>query len=110
MASQVAGYTVLQSTNLNFSVDEAIVQANRSGTFLAEMLRMLEPQQVKSNETVKDTYNECLKLREFMSEKLWAVSDNERITSMQASVESLQTVCTQYEALKKCADDEEGDW
>ncbi|KAI9245687.1 hypothetical protein BDA99DRAFT_527860 [Phascolomyces articulosus] len=110
MATQVAGYTVLQTTNLNFSVDEAIIQAKQSTTFLSEMLQMLEPHQVKSNETAHDAYNECTKLRDFISEKLWAVSDNERITMMQNAVDSLQHVCNRYEALLKNTDQEAGDW
>ncbi|KAI7855748.1 hypothetical protein BDC45DRAFT_534092 [Circinella umbellata] len=110
MATQVAGYTVLQTTNLNFSVDEAITQATHSATFLSEMLQMLEPNQANSNETAHDTYNECIKLKDFISEKLWAVSDNERITLMQGAVDSLQHVCNQYELLVKSVDQEAGDW
>ncbi|KAI8146784.1 hypothetical protein BJV82DRAFT_509457, partial [Fennellomyces sp. T-0311] len=93
---------------LNFSIEEAVDKASQSGSFLAEMLQMLEPKQVKMNETIRDAYNECVKLKEYMSEKLWAVSDNDGIASLQASVESLQSVCQQYEQIKDA--DEVGDW
>lgn len=45
-----------------------------------------------------------------MSEKLWAVSDNERITLMQGAIDSLQHVCNQYELLIKNVDQEATDW
>ena len=57
---------------------------------------------------LQDAYNECVKLKEYLSEKLWTVSDNEGVTSLQASVESLQSVCNQYELIKKAED--VGDW
>ncbi|KAL1934722.1 hypothetical protein VTP01DRAFT_6904 [Rhizomucor pusillus] len=91
MATQVAGYTVFQSSKLNFDVDEAVGRAQRSSELLTEMLQMLEPHEIGSNEIAK----------------LWSAFEMEKIDALQASLESLNTACSKYEMMKDIA---EGEW
>jgi hypothetical protein len=78
-SSQVAGYTVskvisiaitfygifiyiylsfhIKTTPLNLSVDEAIQNSKKSSSFLLHMMVMIDPQQIKSNETAKVIYS-----------------------------------------------------
>ncbi|ORY95831.1 hypothetical protein BCR43DRAFT_493667 [Syncephalastrum racemosum] len=97
MASQVAGYPLSNSTPLTLSVAEATARAEQSSAFLNELLYMAEPQQLKSNEIAKDTYGECIQLRDYISEKLWSVSEDESVNALQKSLDTLGRVCAQYE-------------
>ncbi|CAO3692410.1 unnamed protein product [Rhizopus stolonifer] len=94
----VAGFTVSKTTPLDLSVEQMIRESKKSSSFLVHMLGMMEPQQIKSNETVKDTYEECLQLKEYLSEQLWAVHDQENISSVQAALDDLTHVLSEYES------------
>ncbi|KAI9314746.1 hypothetical protein BX666DRAFT_1963095 [Dichotomocladium elegans] len=105
MSLQVAGYTLPNTSSFTISsspvsIEEAVRQADRQGTFLTELLNMLEPHHIQTNQTAKDAYEECLRLREWMSDQLWAANENENITSLQASMESLTNICTRFEMIK----------
>lgn len=42
-----------QTTPLNLSVDEAIMNSKKSSSFLTHMIVMIDPQQIKANEIAK---------------------------------------------------------
>ncbi|KAI8379244.1 uncharacterized protein BYT42DRAFT_568181 [Radiomyces spectabilis] len=107
MATQVAGYTVINPTELNITFEEAMTHAQRTGAFLQEMLRMLEPPQVKSNEIAKDAYNECLQLKDYLADQLWCVTDADKIAELTDALETLSRACSNYDMMKDVA---EGDW
>ncbi|KAI8885740.1 hypothetical protein K501DRAFT_270504 [Backusella circina FSU 941] len=95
--AQVAGFTVSKSTSLNISLDEAIIHSQRTSSFLEHMLGMIEPQQVKSNEIAKDAYDECVQLRDYLSEQLWSEFDTEGISSVQGALDDVTQVLSKYE-------------
>ncbi|KAI8647215.1 hypothetical protein BD408DRAFT_335149 [Parasitella parasitica] len=107
MSCQVAGYTVSKSTPLNLSVDEAIVNSRKSSSFLAHMLVMIDPQQVKTNETAKDAYEECLQLKEYLSEQLWSEVETDGISKVQAALDELSQALMKYEMTNDIV---EGEW
>lgn len=110
-------------------MDEAISQANRSSSFLLHMMVMVDPQQLKSNEIVKvsivvydvsrvshrlrehyiiqDAYEECLQLKEYLSEQLWSEFDNDGISSVQSALEELTQALNKYEMTNDMV---EGEW
>ncbi|CDS05738.1 hypothetical protein LRAMOSA08266 [Lichtheimia ramosa] len=105
---QVAGFALPESPLIStLGVDELVNRATQKGSFLAELLKMLDPQNVATNETAKDAYEECVKLRSHISEQLWVVCENENVASLETTMESLARVCARYELLKDVA---EGDW
>ncbi|KAI9343707.1 hypothetical protein BD770DRAFT_398125 [Pilaira anomala] len=106
-STQVAGYSVSQTTPLNISVEEAVVNSKRSSSFLLHMMVMMDPQQIKSNEIAKDAYQECLQLKEYLSEQLWSEFDTEGISSVQLALEDLSLALNKYEMTSEMI---EGEW
>ncbi|KAG1045936.1 hypothetical protein G6F46_010905 [Rhizopus delemar] len=102
----VAGFTVSKTTPLEISVEEAINESKRSSSFLVHMLGMIEPSQIKSNEIAKDSYEECLQLREYLSEQLWSVTDHEGISSVQSALDDLSYGLSKYESINDTIDRE----
>lgn len=71
------------------------------------MLAIMDPKQIKSNEIAKDAYEECLQLKEYLSEQLWSEFDNDGISSVQSALEELQQALNKYEMT---SDMIEGEW
>ncbi|KAI8989269.1 hypothetical protein BDB01DRAFT_718536 [Pilobolus umbonatus] len=107
MNSQIAGYTVSNTASSNVDINEAINDSKRVSSFLLHMLYMIEPQQIKSNEIVKDAYEECMKLKECLSDHLWSQVDNDTINSIQSSIDDLTQALSKYEMT---SDMVEGEW
>ncbi|KAG1136495.1 hypothetical protein G6F37_012134 [Rhizopus arrhizus] len=103
----VAGYTVSNITPLNLTIEEAIEKSKRTTSFLTHMLGMMEPQQIKSNETAKDAYEECRQLKEYLSEQLWSVIDHEGVSSIQSALDDLMKAIVKYEMINDIV---EGEW
>ncbi|KAI8080758.1 uncharacterized protein B0P05DRAFT_539517 [Gilbertella persicaria] len=106
-SAQVAGYTVSKTTPLTITVDEAISSSRKSSSFLLHMLVMIEPHQIKTNEIAKDAYNECMQLKEYLSEQLWSEVDNDGISSVQAALDDLNQALNKYEMTNDMID---GEW
>ncbi|EIE89283.1 hypothetical protein RO3G_13994 [Rhizopus delemar RA 99-880] len=83
----VAGFTVSKTTPLEISVEEAINESKRSSSFL-------------------DSYEECLQLREYLSEQLWSVTDHEGISSVQSALDDLSYGLSKYESINDTIDRE----
>ncbi|KAI9254858.1 hypothetical protein BY458DRAFT_520530 [Sporodiniella umbellata] len=94
----VAGYTVHKTTPLDLSMEQIVSESKKSSSFLVHMLRMMESQHIKSNETARDTYRECLQLKEYLSEQLWSVTDQESISAIQDAMDELTHVLLEYES------------
>ncbi|KAI8372082.1 hypothetical protein EDC96DRAFT_501556 [Choanephora cucurbitarum] len=105
--TQVAGYTVSKTTSLNITLEEAISSSKKSSSFLLHMLVMIEPSQVKTNEIAKDAYNECVQLKEFLSEQLWSEVDDDGISSVQSALDDLNQALGKYEMTNDMI---EGEW
>ncbi|KAG2209715.1 uncharacterized protein EV154DRAFT_522570 [Mucor mucedo] len=105
-SSQVAGYSVSKTTPLNISVEEAVINSKRSSSFLLHMMVMMDPQQIKSNETAKDAYKECLELKDYLSEQLWSEFDTDGISAVQTALEDLSQVLSKYEMTKEMIENE----
>ncbi|KAI8979818.1 hypothetical protein BDF20DRAFT_819705 [Mycotypha africana] len=96
-----------KTTPANLSVDDAIYNSTKASSFLLHMLVMTEPHQIKANEIVKDAYEECLQLKEYLSEYLWTESDSEGINTIQASLDELNKALDKYEMTNDIV---EGEW
>ncbi|KAI7907055.1 uncharacterized protein BX663DRAFT_494667 [Cokeromyces recurvatus] len=107
VSTQVAGFTVLKDTPLNLNLEEAIMNSKKSGSFLLHMLIMIDPEQIKTNEIAKDAYEECLQLKEYLSEQLWSVVDTECIASVQSALDELTLALNKYEMINDMID---GEW
>ncbi|KAK4520036.1 Mitochondrial inner membrane protease atp23 [Mucor velutinosus] len=107
MSAQVAGYTVSKTTPLNLSVDEAIINSKKSSSFLTHMIVMMDPQQIKANEIAKDAYEECLQLKEYLSEQLWSEVETDGISKVQAALDELTQALSKYEMTNDMI---EGEW
>lgn len=83
------------------------MNSKRSSSFLLHMLVIMDPKQIKSNEIAKDAYEECLQLKEYLSEQLWSEFDNDGISSVQSALEELQQALNKYEMT---SDMIEGEW
>lgn len=83
------------------------MNSKRSSSFLLHMLAIMDPKQIKSNEIAKDAYEECLQLKEYLSEQLWSEFDNDGISSVQSALEELQQALNKYEMT---SDMIEGEW
>ena len=90
------------------------------------MLVMIEPSQIKTNEIAKvkrdaitqsnglpltlclqDAYNECVQLKEFLSEQLWSEVDDDGISSVQSALDDLNQALGKYEMTNDMI---EGEW
>ncbi|CEG78817.1 hypothetical protein RMATCC62417_13363 [Rhizopus microsporus] len=103
----IAGYTITKTAPLNLSVEEAISDSKKVSSFLLQTLTMMEPHQIKANEIAKDAYEECLQLRDYLSEQLWSVFDDEGISSVQAALDDLSQALSKYEMMYETI---EGEW
>jgi hypothetical protein len=83
------------------------MKSQRSSSFLLHMLVMIDPQQIKSNEIAKDAYEECLQLKDYLSEQLWSEFDNDGISSVQLALEEIQQALNKYEMTNDMI---EGEW
>ncbi|CEG78816.1 hypothetical protein RMATCC62417_13363 [Rhizopus microsporus] len=97
----IAGYTITKTAPLNLSVEEAISDSKKVSSFLLQTLTMMEPHQIK------DAYEECLQLRDYLSEQLWSVFDDEGISSVQAALDDLSQALSKYEMMYETI---EGEW
>ncbi|KAI9471881.1 MAG: hypothetical protein EXX96DRAFT_582085 [Benjaminiella poitrasii] len=107
VSTQVAGFTVLKNTPLNIDLEEAVMNAKKSSSFLLHLLIMMDPEQIKANEIAKDAYNECVQLKEYLSEQLWAVVETEGIASVQFALDELTQALNKYEMTNDMI---EGEW
>jgi hypothetical protein len=55
----------------------------------------------------KDAYQECILLKEYLSEQLWSVVEDEGIHSVQATMDEINQALSKYEMTKDMV---EGDW
>ncbi|KAI9306953.1 hypothetical protein BJ944DRAFT_262706 [Cunninghamella echinulata] len=105
--AQVAGFKFEKTTSLNISITDAISKANTSSSLLENVLEMQDPKQIATNEIAKDSYKECLQLKEYLGEHLWSVSDTDGIADIQNAIDILTRATVSYEMMKDAA---EGDW
>ncbi|KAI8084724.1 uncharacterized protein BX664DRAFT_337626 [Halteromyces radiatus] len=105
--AQVAGYNLNKTTSLTLSVQDAITHATNSGTALENMLELLEPKQIVNNEIVNDSYQECLQLKDYLSEQLWSDTEADGVVEVQNALDIVTRAIVSYEMMKDAA---EGDW
>ncbi|KAI8065764.1 hypothetical protein BC940DRAFT_303541 [Gongronella butleri] len=105
--AQVAGFQLDKTTDLSLSVEDAVTQGTHTANLLENMLEMLAPQDVATNEVAKDAYMACLKLREYLNEQLWAVTDKEGIDNVQQTLDLIARATVSYEMMNDAA---QGDW
>ncbi|CAO3703656.1 unnamed protein product [Rhizopus stolonifer] len=75
------------------------------------MLGMMEPQQINTNETAKDVYKECLELKDFLSENLWLVNEDEFVACVQTALDDLMHALSKYDKMNDMMNDMiEGEW
>lgn len=55
----------------------------------------------------QDAYEECLQLKEYLSEQLWSEFDNDGISSVQSALEELTQALNKYEMTNDMVD---GEW
>ncbi|KAI9025362.1 hypothetical protein CLU79DRAFT_886352 [Phycomyces nitens] len=97
MASQVAGYHIHTTALLDLSVEEAVANAIHAGSLLSAILPTLDVKEFETNESAKDAYGECLKLKEYLAEQLWTVSDADGVASIQTALDILTQTVNDYE-------------
>jgi hypothetical protein len=84
------------------------MSSKRSSSFLLHMLVMMDPSQIKTNEIAKDAYEECLQLKEYLSEQLWSEFDTHSISTVQNALDELVQAINKYEITSDMMD--EGEW
>ncbi|KAL0075354.1 hypothetical protein J3Q64DRAFT_1837475 [Phycomyces blakesleeanus] len=97
MASQVAGYQIHASNLLDLSLEEALANAMHAGSLLSAIVQALNHKELETNESAKDAYAECRKLRDYLAEQLWTVSDTDGVASIQAALDALTETVDDYE-------------
>lgn len=55
----------------------------------------------------QDAYEECLQLKEYLSEQLWSEFENDGISSLQSALEDLTQALSKYEMTNDMV---EGEW
>ncbi|SAM04248.1 hypothetical protein [Absidia glauca] len=86
-------------------MEDAVSQARNAGGLLEDMLILIEPTKLDENEI--DTYQECLQLKEHLSDQLWSVTESKGVMDVQNALDGLTRAITGYEMMKDAA---EGDW
>ncbi|SAM06078.1 hypothetical protein [Absidia glauca] len=112
MTSQVAQASEFKSSKLNsssstFSVEEIVAYAKTSSTDLENTLELLEPSQVANNETAKNTYEECLQLKTYITNQLCPKIEAEDPHGVQNTLDILTRAIVSFEMMTDAAD---GDW
>ncbi|ORX50491.1 hypothetical protein DM01DRAFT_1337670 [Hesseltinella vesiculosa] len=105
--AQVAGFQLDKTTDLSLSVEDAVAQGTDTANQLENLLELLVPKDVCSNEVAKEAYLECLKLKEYLNEQLWSVADNEAVKNIQTALDLTTRATLNYEMMIDAAN---GDW